>query len=83
MTRRWRAWRFAARQFCALRAALDDAGAGGMVEAKVALPEVAENVLEVPVSKRLSIHSSPRALLHVHSAATRDSAVESMSSWGF
>lgn len=54
VTRRWRAWRFAARQFCALRAALDDAGAGGMVEAKVALSDIAENVLEVPSCKRIS-----------------------------
>ncbi len=44
------AWRFPARQFCTLRAALDDAGAGGMVEAKVALPDIAENVLEVSSS---------------------------------
>ena len=54
MTRRWRAWRFAARQFCALRAALDAAGAGGMVEARVGLSDIAENVLEVPSCKHIS-----------------------------
>ncbi len=53
VTRRWRAWRFAARQFCTLRAALDAAGAGGMVEARVGLSDIAENILEVPFSTHL------------------------------